>query len=68
LKLKLPEKWTSSKGDDVAGAGLGAGVRMIRITTMEFSKVSINKTIKGKISSWSYNGSFVSCASAVLYM
>jgi hypothetical protein len=40
LKLRLPENWTSSKGDDVAGAGLGAGVRVIGVTTMESSKVS----------------------------
>ena len=46
MELRLPENWTSSKGDDVAGAGLGAGVRVIRITTMESSKVSINLAVK----------------------
>jgi hypothetical protein len=37
LKLRLPENWTSSKGDDVAGAGLGACVRMIGITVFFLS-------------------------------
>ncbi len=62
LQLRLPENWTTSKGDDVAGAGLGAGVRMIRVTTMETGKVSINITIKREISSRSHNSSFVSSA------
>ena len=44
MELRLPENWTSSKGDDVAGAGLGAGVRVIGVATMESSKVSINIT------------------------
>ena len=35
---------------------------MIRVTTMESSKVSINITIKREVASWSNNGSFVSSA------
>ena len=46
MELRLPENWTSSKGDDVAGVGLGAGVRVIGVTTVESGKVSIDVTIR----------------------
>jgi hypothetical protein len=62
LEVRLPKNRTSSKGDDVAGAGFGAGVRVIRVTAMKSSEVSINITIKREITSSSNNGSFVSSA------
>ncbi|KAI2498756.1 hypothetical protein MHU86_15712 [Fragilaria crotonensis] len=66
LQLRLPENWTTSKGNDEAGVGLGANVRIIRVTTMESSKVSINITIKREVSSWSHNSSLVSSAIQVV--
>jgi hypothetical protein len=54
-----------SKGDDVAGAGLGAGVRVIGVTTVQSGKVSIDVTIKRKIPSWSHNSSFIGSAMQV---
>ena len=46
MELRLPKNRTSSKGDNVASAGLGAGVRVIMVMAMKSSKVSINLTIR----------------------
>jgi hypothetical protein len=62
LKLRLPKNRTPSKHDDVAGTGIGTRRRVVRITAMQSSKVSINIAIQSKSSGWRNDGTLVFCS------